>query len=212
MSTRRENLPSIRRFGWPFVVAVLTVSVAFGAGTYALLPLFHPNSERVERPTAHARIAAGTELISPVDRRIVAPQFKLQTASFGDGSVFDLKEQNGKVVVLFYMAGWCASCLPEARALARLHEDYGSLGVSILAIDIEQREEEVHLARFRSNGGSGKHLWGIDYGWQAVRPYKVQTLDTTIIIDAQGRIAYRDERVTDYDTLAAVVAALIAET
>ena len=59
-----------------------------------------------------------------------------------DGSVFDLTDERGNVVVLFFMAAWCTTCIPEARALNALYEEYGDRGLPILAIDIDPRDTE----------------------------------------------------------------------
>ena len=33
-----------------------------------------------------------------------------------DGERFELVDKRGEVVALYFMAGWCASCIPEAQA------------------------------------------------------------------------------------------------
>ena len=49
----------------------------------------------------------------------------------------------------------------------------------------------------------------MDTGLNVARPYRVRALDTTIVIDRDGRIAYEDRSPTGYDRLAAVVEALL---
>lgn len=44
-------------------------------------------------------------------------------------------------------------------------------------------------------------LWATDADQGLVRLYQVLTLGTTIIIDRQGNIAYRDNGATPYDVL-----------
>ncbi len=154
-------------------------------------------------------VAAGQELVISPDQRPVAPPIQLQTASFGDGSVFNLTEEQGSVVVLFFMAAWCPTCVPESRALARLHEDYADRGVRIIVLDVDQRETEEHLRRFRARAGNGRHLWAMDSGYQVAKPYRVRSLDTTVVIDQEGRVAFGDVTPTPYRTLASVIEALL---
>ena len=156
-----------------------------------------------------ALAAKGQELVLPIDQRRAAFPIQLQTASFGDSSVFDLAAHRGNIVVLFFMAAWCPTCVPEAEALARLYDNYAADGVSVLVLDVDQRETEEHLSRFRERAGNGRHLWAMDTGHAVARPYQVRALDTTIVIDRDRRIAYKDNTPTRYETLTAVTEALL---
>lgn len=169
---------------------------------------------RVQRTEASAaeRIAllnAGRDKLISVEKRSVAPPIRLQTASYADGTVFDLSEQRGNVVVLYFMAAWCLTCVPEAQALAELHRGYADKGLRILVLDVDQRETEGQLARFRKRAGNGQHLWAMDRAYQVARPYRVRALDSTIFIDREGKIAYVDSVPTRYEDLAAITEALL---
>ena len=48
-------------------------------------------------------------------------------------------------------------------------------------------------------------VWATDTEQELVRKFEVLTLGTTIIIDRQGSISYRDDGATPYDTLRAKV-------
>lgn len=144
----------------------------------------------------------------PVAQRLAAPEFSVQTAPFGDGSVFDLAHERGHVVVVYFMAGWCLTCIPEASALAKLQEQYGANGVRILALDVDRTEGDTQLAEFRARAGNGRYLWGFDRDLRIAQALNVRSLDSTIVVDRDGRIAYRDSVPTPYDTLATVVRAL----
>jgi len=74
---------------------------------------------------------------------------------------------------------------------------------------VEQRETEADLARFRDRAGTGENLWAMDRDYQVLRPYRVRALDTTIVIDREGKIAYGDAYPTPYETLAALTEALL---
>lgn len=153
--------------------------------------------------------ALGRRLVQPAGERPAATAMRLQTASFGDGSVFDLAAERGNVVVVFFMAAWCATCVPEAQALARIHEQYASQGVRILILDVDTTEDEDDLAGFREQTGNGEHLWAMDLDVEVAQAHRVLTLDTTIFIDRDGRVAYRDGSPTSYEVLAAVIEALL---
>jgi thiol-disulfide isomerase/thioredoxin len=173
------------------------------AELFATTPVPAPSA--AERAALAAR---GTELIEPSAERPMAPPMRLQTASYGDGSIFDVAEENGNVVVFYFMAAWCITCIPETQALALIDENYADAGVRVVILDVDQTENEDILARFREDYGNGQHLWAMDRDLGAARALGVNILDATVIVDREGRIAYRDGVPTSYETLAAIIEAL----
>ncbi len=49
--------------------------------------------------------------------------------------------------------------------------------------------------------GAGDVLWAQDLGGNAVSSFNVTALGTTIIIDREGRMVYRDAGATSYERL-----------
>ena len=49
--------------------------------------------------------------------------------------------------------------------------------------------------------GGGKVLWAQDKGGAATSAFQVVALGTTIIVDRQGRVTYRDAGATSYQKL-----------
>lgn len=192
-----------------FWVAVGLAAVLVYAGSLLFegqSPGLHAEISSAERT---ALLTKGRDLLIAAEKRLVAPPIKLKTASYADGSVFDLSQERGKVVALFFMAAWCPTCVPEAEALADLHKSYADKGLRILVLDVDQRETEGQLAGFRARTGTGEHLWAMDRDNQVARRYRVRALDTTIFIDRDGKVAYSDAYPTRYETLAAVTEALL---
>lgn len=173
-------------------------------------PLFA--STPVPTPSAAERVALaakGARLIGAEGERPQAPPIRLQTASYGDGSTFDLSQERGSIVVVYFMAAWCFTCIPESQALAQIDANYADAGVRVLILDVEQTEDEDDLATFRENAGNGQHLWAMDRDFEVAQALGVNILDATVVIDQRGRIAYRDGVPTSYETLAAVIEALL---
>jgi peroxiredoxin len=134
-----------------------------------------------------------------------APDFAVDTV---DGGRFVLSEHRGRAVVVYFMAGWCLSCVPEARALARLYAEYRDRGLEVLAVDAQFDETPADLDRFRRLVGASPppdYRWAIDRELKVVSALGVRSLDTTIVIDPEGRVAYRDEVPTPYEVLRRVV-------
>ena len=59
---------------------------------------------------------------------------------------------------------------------------------------------EVWKEFWKSTGASDV-IWATDTEQELVQMFRVLSLGTTIIIDRQGHVAYRDDRATPYDTL-----------
>lgn len=126
--------------------------------------------------------------------------FSIQTV---DGATFHLADQRGKVVGIFFMAGWCASCVPETQAWARLQQDFGDKGLEVLIVSVDSGDTPASLAEFRRFAREAPaRYWAIDKTMQAlVVPFQVRSLDTTLIFDRQGQLVYRDAFPTSYDRL-----------
>lgn len=135
--------------------------------------------------------AAGTQVGD------VAPDFTVPTLA---GGTFTLSQQGGRPTIIFFMAYWCGTCLPEAQALAQLKQEYGE-DMNIIAIDVDPTSTPETLGQFKEAAGNGAYTWAFDTDQQVIQLYQVRTLDTTLILDAKGRIIYRDALVTPYQTL-----------
>jgi len=198
---------NLQRFFWPFFAGLILAVIA-GFLWLVVIPQFGLISDSRSNTGASIRNASGDVLI-PSEERTEAPAFRIQTASFGDGKIFDLATADGDVVVIFFMASWCTTCVPEARALKELHASYRKRGLQVLVVDIDPRSTERALARFRAIANKGEYLWALDTQQTIVRSYGVRTLDATIIIDREGRIAYRDAFPTGFERLDDAVRGLI---
>lgn len=78
-----------------------------------------------------------------------APDFQLTTL---DNKEFKLSEQRGKTVILFGMAGWCGTCIPEGRALTQIRKEYEARGVEIIGVGFTKGDNENFLKEFKRLG------------------------------------------------------------
>ena len=74
-------------------------------------------------------------------------------------------------------------------------------GVQVVAINTATWSSLEEWRDFWRSLGADDVLWATDADQGLVRLYQVLTLGTTIIIDRQGNIAYRDNGATPYDVL-----------
>jgi cytochrome c biogenesis protein CcmG/thiol:disulfide interchange protein DsbE len=135
--------------------------------------------------------AAGTSTPTP-GHVSTAPDFTLPTLA---GTTFHLAAQRGHVVVLYFMATGCAGCEPGSTALAESLASAHIQGAEALAIDVSGSDRSADLEAFVQSLGisaSAPVQWGIDTTGAITNAYGVQVLETTVIIDPQGRVAYRN--------------------
>lgn len=84
--------------------------------------------------------------------------------------------------------------------LSRIQEEFG---VEVVAIKIlpQYYSLEVWQAYLRDYGGDSFVVAQESYDQSAVQAYNIQTLGTTVMVDRQGRAAYRDEITSTYEML-----------
>lgn len=156
------------------------------------------NAAATEKPTTEERTGESAVRASSGSGGEQAPQFAVTTL---DGERFDLNDERGKVVALLFMAGWCDSCIPEAQNWSKLYPAYEDEGLDLLIVSIDPNDTPQTIQGFREAGGIKQLPWTIDKTGELSRSLDIRALDSTVIIDRDGRIAYRDSAPTPYDTL-----------
>jgi cytochrome c biogenesis protein CcmG, thiol:disulfide interchange protein DsbE len=142
-------------------------------------------------------------LPSPLVGRM-APAFGLQLFS---GGRLTLGEIRGRLVVLNFWASWCVpACTDEAPSLQAIWEQYRTKGVTVVGVNIQDREAPARafIQRFGLTFPTGMDPRGviaIDYG--------VYGVPETYLIDQSGRIVYKYAGAVSVDMLAPVMASLL---
>jgi peroxiredoxin len=134
-----------------------------------------------------------------------APDFTLPLLS---GTTFHLASQQGHVVVLYFMSPTCATCAQGSRNLAQAAQSIRTEGAEVLAIDVNPGDRPADLEAFVQSDGipaSASMQWGIDTGDAIASAYNVQSLETTVVIDTHGQVAYRSDGSIPPDQLAQIV-------
>lgn len=122
-----------------------------------------------------------------------APEFSL-TSIDGNRIPYD----SDKPKVIFFMAAWCGSCIPEERALGELHRQYGDR-VQIISVDADpQNDTEADTRRFQKQYGGP---WPHALSGKMARLFRVKSLDTTLVLNRNNVITYRDAHPTGRPTL-----------
>jgi peroxiredoxin len=178
------------------MVAILSIAALTLAGCG--INAQQPETSQESTGAAKEPTATDTGQTNPAATGDEAANFTATTLA---GEEFDLSEKRGEVVALYFMAGWCGSCIPEAQSWSRLYPAYKDKGLNLLVVSVDPNDTPQTIEAFRRAGSIGGLPWAIDRTGEFTRSLGVRALDSTIIVDREGRIAYRDAVPTGRQTL-----------
>ncbi len=113
----------------------------------------------------------------------------LNVQSF-DGKPFSLESLKGRIVVLDFWASWCVPCRSSFPFFNSLVEKYGSRGVSVLGLTLEDDTDAV--TNFL-DGVPAMFPIVRDPTGRAGEVFEVVAMPTTFLIDREGRVVARFE-------------------
>ncbi|MCI0548255.1 MAG: TlpA family protein disulfide reductase [Candidatus Rokubacteria bacterium] len=131
------------------------------------------------------------------------------TATAFDGSEVSLERLRGRVVVVNFWASWChPACYDEAPALERAWQRYRERGVTLVGVNIQDREGPARkfLAEF---GHSFPNI--ADAGGRISVDFGVYGVPETFFIDRAGRIRAKHVGAVTDEILSREVDRLLAE-
>jgi peroxiredoxin len=190
-------------------VRSLAVALAFSAvtSTTACRP------EKVVIPHEPSRPAHG-EVDRDVSGAANAPAAIVHAS---DGSTFDLAQlwQKQRVVLVFYMGGWCPHCQKQLGELDAHLPDFSALDTTIVAVssdapgDAKALRDKLGLKFELYSDASLATIaaWGVeDFGANIARP-------ATFVVEPGGAISFRKvgDKPTDRPTSADILAAIRAK-
>jgi peroxiredoxin len=106
-----------------------------------------------------------------------------------DGRTIRLSDLKGKVVMLNFWATTCGPCITEMPHLVKLYERYRSRGVEILAISTDTDAYRHAVPPFAKKYGLN---FPVLYDEGAEKAYQVNGIPTTVFIDREGHVRYRN--------------------
>ena len=102
-------------------------------------------------------------------------------AELADGTVFDLEQHRGEVVVLTFWASWCGPCQREAPVLSRLSDQ----GIKVIGLGVEEHSIERLEKDARGIGARytvGRPAPGV------LERMRISVVPTTYVIDRAGSV------------------------
>ena len=135
------------------------------------------------------RFVAGTPAgeVIPEDERASAPDF---AGTLLHGGAFESELLQGQVVVLNFWGSWCAPCRVETPEFSDVSADYADDGVQFLGVNVKETDQQFADA-FVERFGIGFPSLYDPRGEVALafRDYPANAIPSTIVLDAENRVA-----------------------
>lgn len=106
--------------------------------------------------------------------------------SDANGSRISLTQLKGRYVLLNLWATWCAPCVRELPALARLQGAVGGSRFTVVAVDVGRGTAADARAFLDGHGAKGLATY-VDANLALLRAFGAFGLPLTVLIDPQGR-------------------------
>jgi len=130
------------------------------------------------------------------------PDFTVTTL---DGKTLRLSELRGQVVVVDYWATWCGPCRIAMPHLQKLHDNYMSQGVTVLALSVDQKGPAVVRPFIKQNGFTFPVAMADEKSASAFGNFS--SIPTTVIVRPDGRVHTTLTGVHPYEEYVAAVQA-----
>jgi cytochrome c biogenesis protein CcmG/thiol:disulfide interchange protein DsbE len=140
----------------------------------------------------------------------VAPDFQAVTVD-SIPRMRSLADYKGQVVLLNVWATWCAPCRVEMPSMEALHRDFGSKGLKVVAVSVDQIAGAPQIREFVRELGLTFEILH-DSAQKIVRTYQVNGYPQSFVIGRDGTIRRKWIGAEDWNSPAnrALVQALLA--
>jgi len=103
-----------------------------------------------------------------------------------DDTPLDLLSLRGELVILNFWATWCEPCIDEMPILQAVYDDYGDDGLMLLGVNLGESADVIQdwLTTHRLD-----FPIVLDENLEIAQLYRLRGQPSTVIIDADGRIA-----------------------
>lgn len=124
---------------------------------------------------------------------MLAPGSLVNDISMPDtsGTIIQLSDLRGKVVLIDFWASWCGPCRRENPNVVKAYKKYNKDGFEVFSVSLDKAgARDKWIAAIKKDG----LLWPYHvsdlqgFNCQAVRDYLVSSIPFTVLIDAEGKV------------------------
>jgi thiol-disulfide isomerase/thioredoxin len=149
--------------------------------------------------TQSALLKAGVLDVQPETSTSKEQAFNYDFAVKGiDGKKLDMKDLKGKVIFLNLWATWCGPCRVEMPSIQNLYNSVDKDKVAFVMLSLDQENQQGKIADFIKDKGFTFPVY------QPASPLpnllRVNTIPTTFIISADGKVKSKKVGMANYDT------------
>lgn len=102
-----------------------------------------------------------------------------------DGAPLNVAAYRGKIVVVNFLAAWCAPCWDELGGFERVSQEYRAQGVQVVGIGVQSTPADVR--RMIDQLGLTFPV-GLDEDGQTAQVFGLAAMPTTVFLDREGRL------------------------
>lgn len=184
---------------------------ALAAGAFVTALLLAGCSDAAPAGETVPGVRAGVTLPAPEDRPAAPVDEAVPVLGAGDGTAISLADYAGEVVVLNFWASWCGPCRVEQPELNEAATALAERPVRFLGVNIDDTvpNAQAHEREFAMPYPSvfdPSSAYAAEFGGVGPR-----SIPTTILIDAEGRVAARLFGLTDFIEVTALADRLADE-
>ena len=141
---------------------------------------------------------------------------ELPSISFSDhnNKLIDFSQYKGKTIVLDFWASWCAPCIVGFKTMNELEQQFSKRGVEFLFVDTQEKGTDMEIRKrakkiLKEQGYDFNVLFDLQN--KAGSRFDFDAIPTTVVIDKDGMVRYKQTGIDEEENLQEVLTRLISE-
>lgn len=111
-----------------------------------------------------------------------------------DGQTVDLKDFEGKVVLIDFWATWCGPCVAEVPHLLKAYKKYHSEGLEVIGISLDKDKEKLLNFVRQNEIPWPQYFDGKGWNNEIAKKHDIHSIPSFWLINKKGQIISKDVR------------------